>query len=238
MAEPSCTARSPVRSTGRGERRSAAVVGAVRRGGAHGRDLGRPRLTTPCDGRMAAASAARAPARAPGAFDWVLYERAGYFGGKVRTERVDGFVVEGGPDSFIVEKPWPLELARKVGIGDRLLDSNEDVRRSFVFSRGRLHELPEGLILMVPTRLVPFALSSLISLRGKLRMGLDLRAAARPRRARREPRRLRAPPPRRRGARQGRRADRGRHPRRRPRTDERARDVPHVPRHGAASTAA
>ncbi|HUK76430.1 MAG TPA: protoporphyrinogen oxidase, partial [Thermoleophilia bacterium] len=107
-------------------------------------------------------------------FDWVLFERADYFGGKVRTERVDGFVIEGGPDSFIVEKPWPMELARTLGIGDRLLDSNEDVRRSYVFSRGRLHELPEGLILMVPTRLLPFAASSLISLRGKLRMGLDL----------------------------------------------------------------
>ncbi len=111
----------------------------------------------------------------PGAtFDWVLYERAGSFGGKVRTERFDGFVIEGGPDSFIVEKPWALELARRVGIGDRLLDSNEDVRKSFVFSGGRLHELPEGLILMVPTRLVPFAFSSLISVPGKLRMGLDL----------------------------------------------------------------
>ena len=110
----------------------------------------------------------------PAPFDWVLFERADYFGGKVRTERVDGFVIEGGPDSFIVEKPWPMELARKLGISERLLDSNEDVRRSYVFSRGRLHELPEGLILMVPTRLLPFAASSLISLRGKLRMGLDL----------------------------------------------------------------
>jgi protoporphyrinogen/coproporphyrinogen III oxidase len=119
--------------------------------------------------RREAAAAGDAPA-----FDWVLYERAEYFGGKVRTERVDGFVIEGGPDSFIVEKPWPLELARKVGVYERFLDSNEDVRKSYVFSRGRLHELPEGLILMVPTRLAPFALSSLISLRGKLRMGLDL----------------------------------------------------------------
>ncbi len=108
------------------------------------------------------------------AFDWILYERADYLGGKVRTERRDGFVIEGGPDSFIVEKPWPMELARTVGVYDRLLDSNEDVRKSFVFSRGRLHELPEGLILMVPTRMAPFAFSSLISWPGKLRMGMDL----------------------------------------------------------------
>jgi oxygen-dependent protoporphyrinogen oxidase len=122
--------------------------------------------------RAAAAPAADPATAAP--FDWVLFERADYLGGKVRTERIDGFVIEGGPDSFIVEKPWPMELARAVGVYDRLLDSNEDIRKSYVFSRGRLHELPEGLILMVPTRLVPFALSNLISWRGKLRMGLDL----------------------------------------------------------------
>ncbi len=123
-------------------------------------------------GGVATGGAPGSPGAAP--FDWVLFERERYLGGKVRTERVDGFVIEGGPDSFIADKPWPMELARAVGVYDRLLDSNEDVRKSYVFSRGRLHELPEGLILMVPTRLLPFAVSSLISWRGKLRMGLDL----------------------------------------------------------------
>ncbi len=106
--------------------------------------------------------------------DWVLYEAEPRLGGKVQTVRRDGFVVEGGPDSAIIEKPWPIQMARRLDIGDRLLDSNEDVRRSFVFARGRLHELPEGIILMVPTRIVPFALSGLISWPGKLRMGMDL----------------------------------------------------------------
>ena len=86
----------------------------------------------------------------------------------------DGFVVEGGPDSAIIEKPWPIKLARELGIGDRFAESNEDIRKSFVYARGRLHELPEGIILMVPTRMVPFALSSLMSWPGKLRMGMDL----------------------------------------------------------------
>ena len=106
--------------------------------------------------------------------DWHLYEDEPRFGGKVHTVRRDGFVVEGGPDSAIIEKPWPIRLARDLGIGDRLLDSNEDIRRSFVYARGRLHELPEGIILMVPTRIVPFALSGLISWPGKVRMGMDL----------------------------------------------------------------
>jgi protoporphyrinogen/coproporphyrinogen III oxidase len=111
---------------------------------------------------------------ADAAIDWQLYEADPRFGGKVHTIRRDGFVVEGGPDSAIIEKPWPIRLARELGIGDRLQDSNEDIRRSFVYSHGGLHELPEGLILMVPTRIVPFALSGLMTWPGKLRMGLDL----------------------------------------------------------------
>jgi protoporphyrinogen/coproporphyrinogen III oxidase len=128
-------------------------------------------------GGMAGLGAARAleDARAADAtVDWHLYEAEARFGGKVHTVRRDGFVIEGGPDSAIIEKPWPIQMARRLGIGDRLQNSNEDIRRSFVFSRGRLHELPEGIILMVPTRLLPFAMSDLISLQGKARMAMDL----------------------------------------------------------------
>ena len=128
-------------------------------------------------GGMAGLGAARVleDARAADpAVDWHLYEDESRFGGKVHTVRRDGFVVEGGPDSAIIEKHWPITMARRLGIGDRFEDSNEGIRKSFVFTRGRLHELPEGIILMVPTRMVPFALSSLMSWPGKVRMGMDL----------------------------------------------------------------
>ncbi len=128
-------------------------------------------------GGMAGLGAARvletARAQDP-SVEWQLYEQDPRFGGKVHTVRRDGFVVEGGPDSAIIEKPWPITIAREVGIGDRFLDCNEAIRKSFVFTRGRLYELPEGIILMVPTRMVPFALSGLISWPGKVRMGMDL----------------------------------------------------------------
>ncbi len=128
-------------------------------------------------GGMAGLGAARvleaARAEDP-AVDWQLYEQDPRLGGKVHTVRRDGFVVEGGPDSAIIEKPWPITTAREVGIGDRFLDCNEDIRKSFVFTRGSLHELPEGIILMVPTRMVPFAMSRLMTWPGKVRMGLDL----------------------------------------------------------------
>jgi oxygen-dependent protoporphyrinogen oxidase len=128
-------------------------------------------------GGMAGRGAARvleaARAQDP-SIDWRLYEEEPRFGGKVQTIRREGFVVEGGPDSAIIEKPWPITAARELGIADRFLDCNEDIRKSFVYTRGRLHELPEGIILMVPTRMVPFAMSGLMSWPGKVRMGLDL----------------------------------------------------------------
>jgi len=137
----------------------------------------RPLRIAVIGGGMAGLGAARVleDARAADpAIDWHLYEDEPRFGGKVHTVRRDGFVVEGGPDSAIIEKHWPITMARRLGIGDRFEDSNEGIRKSFVFTRGRLHELPEGIILMVPTRMVPFALSSLMSWPGKVRMGMDL----------------------------------------------------------------
>ncbi len=128
-------------------------------------------------GGMAGLGAARVLEDARAAdpsIDWQLYETDERFGGKVYTRRRDGFVVEGGPDSAIIEKHWPITMARRLGIGDRFEDSNESIRKSFVYARGRLHELPEGIILMVPTRMVPFAMSGLMSWPGKLRMGMDL----------------------------------------------------------------
>lgn len=142
----------------------------------HVADGRRPRVAI-IGGGMTGLGAARKldSLRAAGAsFDWVLFERDDHFGGKVQTVRRDGYVIEGGPDSAIIEKPWPITTARELGIEDRLLNSNEEIRKSYVFSGGRIHELPEGIVLMIPTRLVPFALSSLISWPGKLRMGMDL----------------------------------------------------------------
>lgn len=103
-----------------------------------------------------------------------LIESDGRLGGKIVTHRQDGFVVEGGPDSFLTQKPWAVELCRRLGIEDRLIGTNEASRKVYILWKGKLRELPDGVLLIVPTRLTPFALSTLISPLGKLRMGLDL----------------------------------------------------------------
>ena len=84
------------------------------------------------------------------------------------------FVVEGGPDSFITQKPWGLQLARELGLDDELLPTNDAKRKVYVLNKGKPTELPDGVLLIVPTKFTPFALSPLISPVGKMRMGMDL----------------------------------------------------------------
>jgi len=111
--------------------------------------------------------------------DYTVLEKGHRWGGKVLTEHVDGtddspFIIEAGPDSFLTQKPWALGLARELGLGDRLLGTNDAKRNVFVLNNGKPVKLPDGVLLIVPTKLLPFATSSLISPLGKLRMGLDL----------------------------------------------------------------
>lgn len=105
---------------------------------------------------------------------YLLFEAAGRLGGKILTEAVDGFVLDAGPDAFLSERRQVLELSAAVGLEDRLIGTNDERAGTYVFSRGRLHCLPDGLVMMVPTRLLPFLASPLVSWPGKLRMALDL----------------------------------------------------------------
>jgi oxygen-dependent protoporphyrinogen oxidase len=103
-----------------------------------------------------------------------LFEAGDRLGGTIQTDRYEGFLVECGPDSFLSEKPWALELCKRLGIEDRLVRTDDRFRRTFVAFRGRLHPLPEGFQLLAPTQLGPFVRSRLFSWPGKLRMAMDL----------------------------------------------------------------
>jgi oxygen-dependent protoporphyrinogen oxidase len=106
--------------------------------------------------------------------DLTLIEARDRLGGTIASERVDGFLIEAGPDSFLSEKPWALALCRRLGVEDRLVRTDDRFRKVFVWYHGRLHPLPDGFQLLAPTAMRPFATSSLFSLPGKLRMALDL----------------------------------------------------------------
>ena len=74
-----------------------------------------------------------------------VVDAAPVWGGKIVTHRVGDLVTEAGPDSFLSQKPAGLDLCDKLGLADQLINTNETSKRACVFSRGRLHELPEGL---------------------------------------------------------------------------------------------
>lgn len=102
----------------------------------------------------------------------VLLESRPRLGGNVYTERVDGFLIDAGPDSFVRTKPDATELCRELGLEDQLITTRS--RSVFVAHRGRLEPMPAGMALAVPTRLEPIVGTPLLSPVGKLRLFGDL----------------------------------------------------------------
>ena len=120
-------------------------------------------------------------ARAHGAtVEYALFEERPQLGGSLASEIVGGAVMERGPDSFLTEKPAAAELCRELGLGGELIPSNDAARKTFIVVRNRLVALPDGLMFLVPTKLVPTALTRLFSLRTKIKMGLELLHPPRP----------------------------------------------------------
>ncbi len=102
-----------------------------------------------------------------------LIEASHRLGGIIQTERRGGFVVENGPDMFLTEKPVVRELSRKLGIEHELIETREEFRKSFVYSGGKLHPIPNGFYLIAPSRISALFDLSFMSFWGKLRMGLE-----------------------------------------------------------------
>jgi oxygen-dependent protoporphyrinogen oxidase len=105
--------------------------------------------------------------------EYVLFESSARLGGVLVTDRVDGCLVEAGPDSFLTEKPWAADLCRKIGLGDQLIGSNDSERKTYIVARGKLVVMPDGLMFMVPTKIMPTVFSPLFSWRTKMRMAAE-----------------------------------------------------------------
>lgn len=105
---------------------------------------------------------------------FTLLEASDRLGGVINTEKRDDFLLELGPDSFISEKPWALALCRRVGLEPELIGTRDEHRATFVVSKGKLEPLPDGFMLLAPTKFGPLLRSRIFSWPGKLRMALDL----------------------------------------------------------------
>ena len=120
-------------------------------------------------------------ARAGGAdVVYTLFESRERLGGSLASETVNGIVLERGPDSFLSEKPAGAELCRELGLADQLTPSNDANRKTYIVVKNRLVPLPDGLMFLIPTKLVPTALTRLFSPATKIKMAMELLHPPRP----------------------------------------------------------
>ncbi len=105
---------------------------------------------------------------------FTLLDAAPVWGGKIVTHRVGRWVMEAGPDSFLSQKPWAMDLCKRLGIADELINTNPMEKKASVLRGGQLHELPEGLVTFTPSQLGPFFRSGLLSWIDLARMGCDV----------------------------------------------------------------
>ena len=103
----------------------------------------------------------------------VLLEAGKRIGGALATMRHEDCILECGADSFLAEKPAAIALAERLGLGDQIVRTQEQYRKTFVVRSGRLIAIPEGFSLMAPTYFGPILRSPLFSVAGKLRMMIE-----------------------------------------------------------------
>jgi oxygen-dependent protoporphyrinogen oxidase len=124
-------------------------------------------------GGITGLAAAHALTHAERPVDVTLLERDTRLGGRVFTERRDGFILDAGADSWLASKPAATKLAKAVGLESDLIGTVEQNRRVYVLWQGKLYPLPEGVVLGVPTEVLPMIRTGLFTWRAKVRMGLE-----------------------------------------------------------------
>jgi len=103
-----------------------------------------------------------------------IIERDNRMGGVIKTDYAHGCIVECGPDSFLAAKPQAMELIREVGLAGEVINSNDHLRKTYILKKGKLIPMPDGLMMMVPTKIMPLVVTPLLSWGCKIRMGLEM----------------------------------------------------------------
>ena len=129
---------------------------------------------------LGAAYKIRRAADAGNDVEFVLVEKDARLGGKLATdhvadpERGGRFVVDGGSDSFLTDKPAVHRVAKLLGIFDDETPTLDENKKTFIVKDGKLVEMPDGIMMFAPTKIMPMATTKLYSWPAKFRMALDL----------------------------------------------------------------
>src|SRR5271154_2439707 len=104
----------------------------------------------------------------------ILFEKQARLGGVVETRSVENCTIDCGPDSFLSAKPEALTLIKELGLESDVIGSNDHQRVTYIQKHGKLVALPDGVMMIVPSKIMPMLKSPLLSWSTKIRMGLEL----------------------------------------------------------------
>ncbi len=122
---------------------------------------------------LAAATAIQRAQDAGVEVEFTLFERSNRLGGVMVTEQLDGCLIEAGPDSFLSEKTYGADFCKTFGLGDQIIGSNDSERKTYIVVNNRLIAMPDGLMFMVPTKILPTVTTSLFTWGTKIKMGME-----------------------------------------------------------------
>ncbi len=103
----------------------------------------------------------------------MVLESSSRFGGNISTSHEGDFVLDGGPDSWVTNKPEGTALAKALGLEGQFISTKTENRKVYIVHDGQLHPMPEGLVLGIPTRMMPIAKTPLFSALAKVRMAME-----------------------------------------------------------------
>jgi oxygen-dependent protoporphyrinogen oxidase len=106
--------------------------------------------------------------------DCIVFEKQSRLGGVVETRSISDCLIDCGPDSFISQKPEASALITELGLGDQIIGSNDHLRTTYILRNGRLIPLPDGIMMMVPSKIMPMVKTPLLGWGTKIAMGLEL----------------------------------------------------------------
>jgi protoporphyrinogen/coproporphyrinogen III oxidase len=101
-----------------------------------------------------------------------LFEASPRVGGLIRTDHVDGFTIEAGPDSILAQKPAAIELCESLGLGPKLI-STTPPRTAFVVKHGHFYPLPSASVLGIPITWRGISEYELLSTAARARLALE-----------------------------------------------------------------
>jgi oxygen-dependent protoporphyrinogen oxidase len=105
--------------------------------------------------------------------DYVVFERSERLGGVMITERIDDCLIEAGPDSFLSEKTYGTDFCKTFGLSDQIIGSNDSERITYIAVDNELIPMPDGLMFMVPTKIMPTITTPLFTWGTKIKMGME-----------------------------------------------------------------